>query len=923
MNESPIGKRYWPTVVLVLTTAAALAVCLLFLVYLYLPQLVTDRLPVAQIRRLGFADFSGRISTIGLFQTVAGPFVFGHADQPALSIGSITIGYTPGELRRKKIRRIRISDVTVNGTLGPDGLALPGLDPATPARKEPVDKSGSDAVSPLAGMAVGKLEIRSGMVNFTWHNATYKIPFEADLKPDGKDMMKLDVHVRLFPRDQLLALAAKVDMDDQQARVSLDGSAISLDPFADLIHLIAGLEATGKVTVQTHAVVTWTPFAISKANIDLTWHSGRLAYASATIEPGRDETPATLSAGSEDFRTWQVRAGGVQLQTPAPVAMNMLAATVNLGGDLRAAAGKAELTLLPWSIDRPTPVSLKASASLPLTFDVTQKASGEWTAGFSTTGNNPSTRSDPLDMTIAGASIHGGSPRFSLTAKGDGQGGAADWQLDLKEIRAIAAGTIVNLPSADARGTLQFKHEPHDPAWTGHARVQLPSPTLDAKGMAGQLDALTLSARFQKQGRDAPVVDARLQCANGRFYHQDSGLHLSGGRLDLPFRSGPKARGSQGTFSVARVDLNKRALGKIKGRISQTNDAYAFTATHDSDRFPGMAAVLAGNVHINPARFGDADFTFQIPSYELPAESDLGRFVPEAKGVTLSGTISAQGKGSISSAGIHGDVDLAMKGGELRMTDKKITVAGIDANLRFPELPRIRSGPAQPIRFSRAAMGGIVMDGGMFDVQVESENTLFIEKGRLNWCGGKVDAQALRITAGKQDYQVSLYCQRLGLSRILEQLGTVNARGSGTVNGRIPIAYSNGRIRFDDGFLFSTPGETGQIQLSGTEMLTRGIPAGTPQFAQVELAQEALKNYAYTWAKLGLASEGEDFVMRLQFDGKPVNPLPFIYKKEIGSFVRVKAGAQGSVFQGIGLDVNLRLPLNQLLQYKDMVNMLQ
>jgi hypothetical protein len=48
--------------------------------------------------------------------------------------------------------------------------------------------------------------------------------------------------------------------------------------------------------------------------------------------------------------------------------------------------------------------------------------------------------------------------------------------------------------------------------------------------------------------------------------------------------------------------------------------------------------------------------------------------------------------------------------------------------------------------------------------------------------------------------------------------------------------------------------------------------------------------------------------MRLQFDGKPANPLPFIYKKEIGSFIRVEAGAQGSIFQGIGLDVNLRLP---------------
>lgn len=923
MNEPSIGKRHWPTVVLVLITAAALTVVLLSVGYLYLPELATDRLPVAQIRRLGFADFTGRISRIGLFQTAAGPFVFGHAHQPALSINSITLDYTPGELHRKKIRRIRITDVTVNGAIGPDGFAFPGLDRAALARTSPADKSGSDAESPFADLAVEIIEIRSGMVNLTWHNATYKIPFEADLKPDGKDNTKLDAHVRLYPRDQLLTLAAQVDMDDQQARVSLDGLAVVMDRFADLIHLNAGLDATGQLSVKTNAVLTWTPLRISNANIDLSWRSGRLAYASANIEPGRDGTPATLSAVSKDLRVWQIRAQGVQLLVPAPLAMNRLAATLNLGGDIRDAAGKAELTLLPWSVDEPTPVSLKSSASLAVTFDISQKASGEWTGGFSTGDNDPNTRSGPLDIAIAGASIHGGVPRFSLTASGDGQGGNADWQLALKKIRANAGGAIVSLPSADARGDLQFKNEPHGPAWIGHARVRLASPALDGKGMAGRLDTLTLTARFQKQRGHAPVVDARLQCANGRFHNHDSGLHLSGGRLDLPFRSDPKAMASQGTFSVARIDHRKRKIGDIKGRISQTKGSYAFTATHDSGLFPGMTAVLAGNVQINAPRLGNADLTFQIPPYELAADSDLGRLFPAAKGVTLSGTISAQGKGSISAAGFRGDVDLTMKGGELVITDKKITVAGIDADLRFPELPRIRSGPAQPFRFSQAAMGGIVVDGGSFDVQIESDNTLFVEKGRLNWCGGKVDAQALRITAGKQDYQVSLYCQRLSLTRILEQLGAVNARGSGTVNGRIPIAYSNGRIRFDDGFLFSTPGETGQIQLTGAEMLTRGIPAGTPQFAQVELAREALKDYAYSWAKLGLVSEGEDFLLRLQFDGKPANPLPFVYKKEIGGFVRVEAGAQGSVFQGIGLDVNLRLPLNQLLQYKDMVNKIQ
>jgi hypothetical protein len=45
--------------------------------------------------------------------------------------------------------------------------------------------------------------------------------------------------------------------------------------------------------------------------------------------------------------------------------------------------------------------------------------------------------------------------------------------------------------------------------------------------------------------------------------------------------------------------------------------------------------------------------------------------------------------------------------------------------------------------------------------------------------------------------------------------------------------------------------------------------------------------------------------------------LPFIYKKELGRFARVDAESKGSLFQGISLDVNLQLPLNQILRYKD------
>ena len=156
-------------------------------------------------------------------------------------------------------------------------------------------------------------------------------------------------------------------------------------------------------------------------------------------------------------------------------------------------------------------------------------------------------------------------------------------------------------------------------------------------------------------------------------------------------------------------------------------------------------------------------------------------------------------------------------------------------------------------------------------------------------------------------------------------MGAVTAKGQGTVNGRIPLRFNDGKVSFNDGFLFSTPGDGGTICLTGTEMLTAGVPPDTVQFAQLELAREALKDYNYKWAKLLLTTEGETLLLRMQLDGKPAGPLPFVYKKEFGGFMKVKADSKGSVFQGIGLDVNFRLPLNQILNYsndiQDIINL--
>jgi len=47
--------------------------------------------------------------------------------------------------------------------------------------------------------------------------------------------------------------------------------------------------------------------------------------------------------------------------------------------------------------------------------------------------------------------------------------------------------------------------------------------------------------------------------------------------------------------------------------------------------------------------------------------------------------------------------------------------------------------------------------------------------------------------------------------------------------------------------------------------------------------------------------------------------LPFAYDTQQGQFKRVE-GAGEADFKGIAIDLNLRIPLNQILQYKELFN---
>lgn len=344
-----------------------------------------------------------------------------------------------------------------------------------------------------------------------------------------------------------------------------------------------------------------------------------------------------------------------------------------------------------------------------------------------------------------------------------------------------------------------------------------------------------------------------------------------------------------------------------------------FTGSYFSRIIRKLRLVSEGELRFKPSGALEAEARLTIPPCKPVRPIRLKKFLPAAGQGRLDGVLSGTGKITYNSGRpdrLRGNFAINLKRARFDDPEKNISVSDINCRLNFPELPALHSAVDQKLTFAQLKAGNISCRNGNLAFQLERDKTLFIEQGRVEWCGGHVETHALRLTPGPGPCRSTLYCDRLKLTALLRQLGQIESQGQGSVNGRIPIIIDNGKISFNDGFLYSTPNQTGNIKIRDSSVLTAGIPIDSPQFAQLDLAREALKDYQYKWAKLKIDSQADELLLQLQFDGKPNLALPFVYKKELGGFARVTGKGAGSHFNGIQLDINLRFPLNQILRYK-------
>ncbi len=407
-------------------------------------------------------------------------------------------------------------------------------------------------------------------------------------------------------------------------------------------------------------------------------------------------------------------------------------------------------------------------------------------------------------------------------------------------------------------------------------------------------------------------AEGTITLTDAEITEDNSGIALRSIQGNIPW-SWPQAAGkTKGEITVPDLRWRNVDLGSFRADITVKNMMYFLDGKYNSSLLEGVAARITGKAGMDASGFG-GDLAVHTDLTQFPA-INLGKIDPAFDQYNLSGKLGLDGSFKLASGQVNGSVEIKLQNTTLQNPGKNYEIRGIGLSMSLPALPGLHTAPAQTLNFTSASVGNLAFRNGKFVWQLESTGSFFLEQGVVQWAGGEVFTNAVRISSKMKEVVVPIFCDRLKLTELLHQFGISTAEGEGTVNGRIPLRIGRDTIRFEDGFLYSSPGQGGTVKVAALDLLSTGIPKNSPQFTQVDFAAEALKNFQYNWVKLYFNTEGEELIMQMQMDGKPVQSLPFTYDSETGKLQRTDNGAPG-INQPIRLDVNFRLPFNRLLGY--------
>ncbi len=872
---------------------------------LILPPYVEGRLIPQLAAALELNPDQVRVRRVGWWGADLGPLRLAR-DGEGVSIRAIQIDYSPLSLLQREVTGLTVVGLEVGLTISADAITLAGqtLSPTGSAGEGEAPPRRLDTLLPIR---LQRLSIVHARLRLDWSGQRLLLPLEVQLNtghlPDGV----LTGQAKLSLVGTTITLDGEVDQRANRAACQLTAEGVDLRRLAARIPPMRPLDLMGRADLDGRLTADLHPARL--AGLALTAH---FTDARVSTPQGQLETVSgtplvmTLSGSRPDHLQWRC----APFKIGGPVAL----AVTDGQGELRVDRGGWSLT---GTLDTQVPqqrlahrAALDNDVNLAWTFQVM----GGGTADADITFDLQQRGGDPVSLVHQAAKLSLRPQQIQLSGRYHEGGFSAEAQLTAATLELASPQGQIRIPRLSAAVTATISPTASGRAAAISVQTTLPQVRAAAGDRSLHLPRVDVSLSGRARAQHLWQLSGRLRVTGGRLQAPDLALRAENLTIDLPLSWPPRDGADPGRLEIGSLHWRERAVGGVRGNLQQQAGALGLNLRHDNRLIQGMAVFLKGRIG-----WADTWIEARLPPHSVANAIDLGRFHPAAAGILASGRISAVAEVISDGAGLRGSGRLKLQQGHLRQTARNLHLEEIDLMVQLDDLLALKSAPQQRLQVARLRLGDIAAENLDVAFQLEDARALFIESAGLDWCQGRVNLAALRITAARAAYRLTLYCDRLNLAELLLQLGATEASGDGSVNGRIPIQWTKGQLIFENGFLYSTPGQTGSIRVAKTERLLAGLPPGSPQFTQLDIATEALKDYTYNWAKLTLLSEDAVLLLKLQLDGKPNRLLPFVYDQSLGQFKRV-AGQGQADFKGISIDLNFRSPLNEIIHYKELLD---
>ena len=418
-------------------------------------------------------------------------------------------------------------------------------------------------------------------------------------------------------------------------------------------------------------------------------------------------------------------------------------------------------------------------------------------------------------------------------------------------------------------------------------------------------------ASFQFTGETGQNA-VKLTVVKGTFsnFNLDDGVgdKISGISGKTRFAAGSNENG--GTLTAGGVITPDISFFNLQAEWEQLKTGFSFKG---SAGLPVNPLKLAFTGSFDPTRQKDMFLmAFHLPETVLPDGTDLSPLVSSLAGFSATGTVELTGKIAMEKDGPPtATAKLNVHEMALTTTDNSLKITGINSSIAFTNLLNMVSAPSQRAAVEKIIAGPAILENGEIRFQLLDPDTVSVESAGCAFADGEITVGSFLLSATRPDMDIGIYCNRLKLTSLLNlAMGTGKAKGDGTVSGYIPLRLADGNLIFGKGFLQSVPGNPGTIQIADSKDITGGVI----------LAEEAIKDFSYQWARVNLESRNGNLNLLLKLDGKPNRKLPLIYDEKAGDFVRDPQNRRLVSLQGLTLDLKfVDIDINRLLKQQGKV----